>query len=229
MWRTLSKQSLKNLGLCLFVSMIGSVGWAHAATTQYFESQEYGFSVELPSKWEQVPEDVLKSEIKLSGRRNIKAVFQAPGGEVWFAHPSVAIEFFPRVEQQGGAPITDEEFLSLVGQLMKKLNADSISSQLKNSTSLTQPMKDTVAKSLRVKGVSGPQIDLTRKTLWYELDTTVNGVPHYLWYGARVFSSGAAVAVAYSIKNDGSVESDAFFRQFHLSLRSLQSVRENSP
>lgn len=223
-----SRHLLRNgiASVCAFIIMCGA--WAGSAPTRYFENSLYGFSVELPANWSQVPEDAVRSLIELTGKKHIVAVFRAPGSPDWYANPSVVIEYYPKVARNISSPVTDDQFLVLADKITKKISASGIQAQIESS-SMPPHMKEATAERLRITGVSDPQVDLVKRTVWFEANTTLDEVPGYTWYGVRVFPSGAAVSIAYSTNNDGSLEAAALFRQFHLSLRSLHTGPRSAP
>ncbi len=159
-----------------------------------FHSARYGYTLETPTNWVQVPDDVLQQTMAAMRGTNAKvtlvydAGFQLDSGETWLAYPYVLVQPIALPQQIDEADFA-EMVLTLTGMDVNKIADDSMAPDVRGAISGIQPGQITLDKP-------------KRRYLW-EVNMEVTGAGPVRGLVAGHFGRESVVQVAfYSLASD---------------------------
>jgi hypothetical protein len=193
---------LRALGACAVAVMVGQAalatmpgagtgGGAGPATSTRYTSLRWGFSVEVPAGWKQVPTDVLNDATaamqKPGGKLVMDAAFQPAGSGRWLSYPYAMVEVIPYSQMGLHGELPESQF----GDLVKSLTGTDVYKKVDEMVSTTMRGK------LSDMGVHDATLDAPNRRFRYSISMTVAGAGRIEGESTAYFGRDALVQVAY--------------------------------
>ena len=178
---------------------LGSVLHATVVAAEEFYSISYGYYLDLPAGWVEIPKDVLQewraSVLKQNAKTNIiyDAAFQLASSDRWFEYPYVLVQPLPYATFGVHRQINEDEF-SRYAQMMTGLDVDEL---------LDEKLSSDARQLLGNLEFERPQLDVAHRRYLWPIRMDVQGVGPIRGLVVGYFGRDSVVQVAfYSRRSD---------------------------
>lgn len=186
--------------LLLYTILLGApLARAPICNADEFHSDSYGYRIELPHDWVEIPQDVVQAALALVQKPNstvsiiYDAGFQLDSGGQWFEYPYVLVQPLPYSEYGLYRQINEDEFPKFVrmitGMDVGKLVGEELSS-----------LGRQIVANL---GAGQPQLDVADRRFLWTMNMDVQGVGPIRALTVGYFGRDSIVQVVfYSLRDD---------------------------
>ena len=186
------------LPLRVVAVMLGLVLGLEAALAETYHSDTWGYSLELPPDWVQIPDSVLQlwTEMLLSdsaaGRIAYDVAFQPESARDWFAYPYVLVRVVTYASLGLADQLHEDDFPRCVRGITETDYAKAAEETLSEQT----------LSALRELAASEAHLDRERRRYWYSTFFTIEGVGEVKELCVGYFGREAIVQVAFYARRD---------------------------
>jgi uncharacterized membrane-anchored protein len=177
----------------LALLVLADLSWSRPAPAAPFHSAAYGYTLEVPADWVQIPQDAVQQMLQAVQGPGVAASiiydagFQLKANPQWLEYPYVLVQVVPYRKFGVNRQINEDEFPSVVKSMTGQDLDKAMSQQL--SAEAQDLIKDVKAGK--------PVLESGRKRFLWEVDSTVQGVGRVRGMTAGYFGKESLVQVNY--------------------------------
>lgn len=187
-------RTMRGLLVCAMLAITARGVWGTmpgAGPGSHYSGLRWGYSVEVPPGWEQVPDDVVQSAAaqmqKPGGKVVFDAAFQAAGSGRWLSYPYAIVQVIPYANLGLEGELPESQFAAVVKSLT---GSDAIKR-------IDDAMPTTLRGKVSATGVHDAVLEPEQRRFHYALAMNVAGVGPVEGASTAYFGRNALVQVSY--------------------------------
>ena len=181
-----------SMSCALLLCWVATAGSVAAAAAPHHRAT-YGYTLDVPADWVQVPDESVKellAAVQQPGQKSAiiyDAAFQPKANPEWLQHPYVLIQVMPYRNVGVNRQLRESEFESVV----KAITGQNLQKEIeeKGSAAMREMISDI--------SVGRPQLDAPNRRFYWQIDSTVQDVGRVRGQSAGHFGRDAIVMVNF--------------------------------